>query len=124
MEDVLRIDKWLWSVRLFKTRSQAADACRGGKVSISGQPVKPSRDIKIGIIIQIKTALITKTVKVIGINENRVSAKIAVTLVEDLTPAEEYKKLENTKDVFVIKREKGSGRPTKKDRREIDNTIC
>jgi len=120
MEDVIRIDKWLWAVRLYKTRSQAADACRGGRVSISNQTVKPSREIKIGNIIQIKILQITKTVKVIGIIENRVSAKIAVNLVEDLTPPEEYNKLKIAKDEFFVKREKGSGRPTKKDKREID----
>ena len=123
MEGVIRIDKWLWAVRLFKTRSQAADACRGGKVSVLNQTVKPSREIKIGDVIQIKLSPIIKTVKVIGLLENRVSAKLVVDFVEDQTPIEEYKKLEKDKNEYFIKREKGTGRPTKKDRRELDNSF-
>ena len=121
MDGTIRIDKWLWAVRLFKTRSLAADFCKGGKVLINDQTVKPSREIKTGEILKIKYSQLTKTIKVIGITGNRVSAKLVINFIEDHTPPEEYKKLEIKKDGFFVKREKGSGRPTKKERREIDN---
>jgi len=119
----IRIDKWLWAVRLFKTRTLASDACRGGKVLLNNSPVKPSKDIKTDDIVQVKIGPFTKTVKVTGIIGNRVSAKLAVDFVEDLTPPEEYEKLKSKKDDFFVKRDRGTGRPTKKDRREIDNTF-
>ncbi len=109
-------------MRLYKTRSLASEACRGGKVSINDISVKPSRDVKIGDIIQIKIPPIKKTVKVIGLLENRVSAKLVINFLEDITPPEEYKKLELQKDGFFVRRESG-GRPTKKDRREIDRSF-
>jgi ribosome-associated heat shock protein Hsp15 len=120
VEGHVRIDKWLWAVRVYKTRSLAADACKGGKVTLNYRSVKPSHEIKIGDILQIRFGQINKTIKVTGILENRVSAKLVCNYVEDLTPLEEYKKLENQKDSFFIKRSKGTGRPTKKDRREIE----
>ena len=120
--ETIRIDKWLWAVRFYKTRSLASEACRGGKVLINDFSVKPSREVKIGDIIQIKIPPIKKTIKVMGLIENRISAKLVVNFLEDLTPPEEYKKLEIQKDVFFVKRESG-GRPTKKDRREIDRTF-
>ena len=112
----------MWAVRLYKTRSLAAETCRSGKVTINDISVKPSREIKTGDIIQIKIPPIKKTVKVIGLIENRVSAKLVINFMEDITPPEEYKKLEIKKDVFFVKRESG-GRPTKKDRREIDRSF-
>lgn len=120
MDDSTRIDKWLWSVRLFKTRSLASDACRGGKVTIKDQLVKPSRDVKPGDVINVRIGPITKTVKVIGVPGSRVAAKLVIDFMEDLTPPEEYKKLEVKKDVFFVKRDRGMGRPTKKERRDID----
>ena len=123
MESTIRIDKWLWAVRLFKTRTLASDACRGGKVLLNNASVKPSKELKPGDVLQVRTGILTKTVKVTGIIANRVSAKLAVSFVEDLTPPEEYEKLKSKKDDFFVKRDRGTGRPTKKDRREIDNTF-
>jgi ribosome-associated heat shock protein Hsp15 len=118
--DTIRIDKWLWSVRLFKTRSQATAACKGGKVKIEGMVVKPSREIKVEDIIQVQSRGFSKTVKVIGLLKNRVSAKLAVEYVEDITPEEEIAKRLMMKDVNYERRERGVGRPTKKQRRLIE----
>ena len=118
--DTIRIDKWLWSVRLFKTRSQATVACKGGKVKIEGMVVKPSREVKLEDIIQVQSGGFSKTVKVIGLLKNRVSAKLAVEYVEDITPEEEIAKRLMLKDVNYERRERGIGRPTKKQRRLIE----
>jgi len=116
----VRIDKWLWAVRVFKTRSLATDACRNGKVSINGQAVKASREVKPEDEISIRQQQMTKTVKVISLLEKRVSAKLVAQFMEDLTPASEYEKVETIKAVSFIYRPKGQGRPTKKDRRDIE----
>ena len=118
MENAVRIDKWLWAVRLFKTRSQATDACRAGKIKIDGDPIKPSREVKIGQEIEIHLGPITKTAKVVGLLEKRVGAKLVPGYMEDLTPAEEYHKLELLRDNPLARRK---GRPTKKERREMDD---
>ncbi len=123
MIETLRIDKWLWAVRLFKTRSLAADACRNGKVWINNIPVKPSYEMKEGLIIQVRFGLIIKTVKVLKLTANRLSAKLVPDFMLDMTSPEEYKKLEIKKDVFFVKRERGTGRPTKKERRDINQTF-
>ena len=117
----LRIDKWLWSVRLFKTRSQATQACKAGKVKIDDVSVKPSREAKQGSIITIQAGTIKKTVKVIELLHKRVGARLVNQYMEDLTPEEEYLKLEKTKKQPIHTRPKGLGRPTKKERRDIDN---
>lgn len=117
--DSIRIDKWLWTVRLFKTRSQAAEACKGGKVKISGQSVKASRDVKVDDIIEIQSQGIKRRVKIIKIIKNRVAAKLVPELLEDLTSPEEYEKLEMIKLLNEEKRDRGAGRPTKKERRII-----
>ncbi len=116
----VRIDKWLWAVRLFKTRSQATDACRGGKVKIEGHNVKPSRDVNIDDVIEIQLGAIKKTVKVLQIIKNRVAAKLVPELAEDQTPAEEYERLDMQRQLNHERRDHGIGRPTKKDRRDID----
>lgn len=119
MESV-RLDKWLWAVRLFKTRSLASDACRGGKIKINGENAKPSREIKTGEIIEIQLTGIKKTVEVLKPAKNRVSAKLVMDLVKDLTPPEEYERLELMHQMKTEQRDIGAGRPTKKDRREIN----
>ena len=123
MEKV-RIDKWLWAVRIFKTRTIAADACRKGRVLVSGIEVKPSRFIEEGVVIQVKKTPIVRSYRVVSLAEKRVSAKVAVGLVDDITPESELEKLEMyKKDPFnfiTMKRERGSGRPTKKERRDLD----
>jgi ribosome-associated heat shock protein Hsp15 len=114
------MDKWLWAVRLYKTRGQAADACRSGHVRISGQLVKPSRFVRPGDTITAVTGEITKTVKVLAALETRVGAKLVKDYAEDLTPPAEYAKpREKTFAPFGL-RPKGAGRPTKKDRRRIE----
>ncbi len=117
--DSVRIDKWLWAVRLYKTRSQAADACKGGKVKIDDQKVKASREVKVGEIVDIQLQHIKRKVKVIKAVKNRVAAKFVTDLLQDLTPEEEYERLEMTHQLNLEKRDRGIGRPTKKDRREI-----
>ena len=115
----IRLDKWLWSMRLYKSRTLAASACNGGKVQISGQAVKPSRSVKVGDIITAATAEITRTVKVLGLIEHRVGAKLLGQFLEDLTPASEYSKSREKVFRQFVFRPKGSGRPTKKDRRSL-----
>ena len=116
--NTIRIDKWLWAVRLYKTRSQAAEACKGGKVKIDNQSVKASRDVKVGDIIEVQQN-IKRKVKIIKVVKNRVAAKLVPELLQDLTPIEEYEKLEMMKQLNTEKRDRGVGRPTKKDRRTI-----
>jgi len=123
MIEVIRIDKWLWAVRLFKTRSLAADACRNGKVWINNIPVKPSFEMKENLTVQVRFGPIIKTVKVLKLTANRLSAKLVPDFMLDMTSPEEYKKLEIKKDVFFVKRERGTGRPTKKERRDINQTF-
>jgi ribosome-associated heat shock protein Hsp15 len=119
----VRIDKWLWAVRIYKTRSMATDACRSGKVIISDIEVKPSREVKTGDIITVKTGPVKKTIKVLGLLDNRVAAKLVAQFMEDLTPAEEYKKLEMMRDSRFVSRDRGAGRPTKRERRDIDKSF-
>ena len=118
-----RVDKWLWAIRFFKTRSLATDACSGGKVKVNGINAKASQLIKPGDMVLCKKEHINYELRVVNIIEKRVGAPIAVTCYENLTPAEELNKFENW---FSGKakneiREKGSGRPTKRERREIDD---
>ncbi|MFH0867623.1 MAG: RNA-binding S4 domain-containing protein [Bacteroidota bacterium] len=119
----VRIDKWLWAVRIFKTRTMASDACRCGKVIINDVEVKPSREVKAGDVIIVKTGPIRKTLKVLNLLENRVSAKLVAQFIEDMTPAEEYKKLEMMRDSNFVTRNRGAGRPTKRERRDIDKNF-
>ncbi len=120
MEEGIRIDKWLWAVRVFKTRNQATIACRTGKVKIREIPVKPSHEVKPGELINLHIPPFDRTYKVIGLLEKRVSAKLAVEYVEDLTPPEEYQKIRIMKEMNFEYRDRGLGRPTKRQRREID----
>jgi ribosome-associated heat shock protein Hsp15 len=116
----IRIDKFLWSVRLYKTRSIASDECRKGRILIKDVPVKPSRIVSKDEIIIVKKPPVTYTFRVIEPVENRVSAKIAATFIEDLTPEAEKAKLEISKSGGTGHRQRGTGRPTKKERRLID----
>ena len=115
-----RIDRWLWAVRLFKTRSIATDACRGGKIRVREDKVKPSYSVKVGEVVTIQSGAITKTVRVLGLIEKRVGAKLVADYLEDLTPPEEYELLKMTAAQKVLRRDRGAGRPTKRDRREIE----
>lgn len=107
-------------MRLFKTRSQAAEACKGGKVKIGGQNAKASREVKVDEIIEIQLQSIKRRVKIIKVIKNRVGAKLVPELLQDLTPPEEYEKLEMMKQLNLEKRDRGAGRPTKRNRREIE----
>lgn len=119
----VRIDKWLWAVRLYKTRTLAATACRNGRVTISGQPVKPSHEVKLGEIIVAQTGEITRTFKVLALLEQRVGAAAVKQFAEDLTPASEFEKRKEPVLEPMFYRPKGAGRPTKKDRRAINKII-
>lgn len=118
--DGVRIDKWLWAVRIFKTRSQATAACKGGKVKINGQNIKASREVKEGEKISISLTTFIKTVTVKALLQNRVSAKLVPDYMTDLTPSEEYDKQKINRELNAEYRERGDGRPTKKERRIIE----
>ncbi|MBQ6771052.1 MAG: RNA-binding S4 domain-containing protein [Bacteroidales bacterium] len=119
-EEPIRIDKWLWAARLFKTRSLAADAIKGGKVKVDGNPVKPSREVKEGDVIQVQIEQLHKVVQVKTVIKNRVSAKQVPEVYADLTPKEEYERIEFMRAYKAEWRDRGAGRPTKKERRMIE----
>jgi ribosome-associated heat shock protein Hsp15 len=121
VKEKLRIDKYLWAIRIFKTRTLAADACKAGRVKLDGQNIKPSHEVKAGEIYQISKGIERKVVKVTGLLENRTDAKIAVTFYEDLTPVEQTHAFKSVFNAPILKRDRGAGRPTKRDRREIDD---
>ncbi len=116
----IRIDKWLWAVRIYKTRSQAAEACKGGRVLIDEQAVKPSRTVRKGQVIQISVPPMTRTLEVKELLKNRVGAKLVSDYMTDLTPPEEFEKVEMIRQMKTEWRDRGAGRPTKKERRDID----
>ena len=119
-KNTTRIDKWLWAVRIYKTRSIATEACAGGKVKIDGNTVKASRMVRKGDIIQVRKRVIKYEYKVLKIAEKRMGAKLVPDFLEDITPEEELDKLESTPKQPIQTREKGQGRPTKKERRVMD----
>lgn len=118
--DEVRIDKWLWDVRIFKTRSQATDACHKGHILIDDVPVKASRTIKIGDIVEVKKNPVLYRYKVLSIPPSRVSAKLVPELIEDLTPEQEILKIDLLRADINGHRDRGTGRPTKRDRRMLD----
>lgn len=113
----VRADRWLWAVRLYKTRGLACAACNAGHVRINGQPCKPARSVRSGDILTALAGEITRTVKVLAILENRIGAKLVPKYLEDQTPASEFEKLKQKTSAPIGQRPKGAGRPTKKDRR-------
>ena len=117
---LVRIDKWLWAARLFKTRAIATDAIKGGKVKIDDTPVKPSREVKEGDIIQVQIEQLHKVVQVKSVIKNRVPAKMVPEVYTDLTPQEEYERIEFMHAYKSEWRDRGAGRPTKKERRMIE----
>ena len=116
-----RLDKWLWSVRVFKTRSLATDACRAGSVAVNDLPAKPGRDVHVGETITVKQGLAVRTFRVVGVPRSRIGPKLVATFCTDLTPPEEREKARENSVQQVLAREKGSGRPTKRDRRLLDS---
>lgn len=119
-KDKLRIDKYLWAIRVFKTRTLAADACKAGRVKLDGSNMKPSHEVKMGEVYTVSKGIEKKVVKVTGMLENRVDAKTAVNFYEDITPEEDTMAFKSMFHAPVLKRDRGTGRPTKRDRREID----
>jgi ribosome-associated heat shock protein Hsp15 len=118
-----RLDKYLWAIRLFKTRTLATDAIRGGHVTMNQQHPKPSHEVKVGEVYEIRQGVITRTFKVIALLDRRVGAKIVPTYAEDLTPASEYLKQMQAREQAPVKRDPGAGRPTKRDRRAIEKLL-
>jgi ribosome-associated heat shock protein Hsp15 len=120
-QEKLRIDKYLWSIRLFKTRSLATDACRAGRVKQNGQNVKPSAIVKVGDVYQVSKGIEKKVIEVVDLLHTRSESKIAVTKYKDITPVEETIAFKSMFHAPAMKRDRGTGRPTKRDRREIDD---
>ena len=120
MTKIVRIDKYLWAVRLYKTRTLATEACKKGRVSMDDMPAKPSRTVTAGDVIQVRKMPVVYSYRVKDPIEKRVGAKIVDQYVEDITPQEELQKLE-MQDDFFVKRDRGAGRPTKKERRLLDD---
>ncbi len=123
MSEQARIDKWLWAVRIYKTRSIAAEACKKGHISINDKTAKPAHAVKEGDVVSVKKSPITYSFRVLKTAENRVGAKLVPELMENITPASQYEILEMSKMSGFIGRMRGTGRPTKKERREIDSFI-
>ena len=118
-----RIDKWLWASRIFKTRTIAAEACKKGRVSINGTQVKPSSMIKPGEVIQVKKPPVTYSFKVLQAIEKRIGAKLVPEILENVTTPEQYELLEMSRISGFVDRARGTGRPTKKDRRSMEEFI-
>ena len=118
-----RIDKWLWASRIFKTRSIAADACKNGRVTIEGVNVKPSRMVKVGETVSVRKPPVTYSFRILKTIEQRVGAKLLPEIYENVTAPEQYELLEMTRISGFVDRARGTGRPTKKDRRSLDAFI-
>lgn len=120
MAEVARIDKWLWAARIYKTRSIAADACKNGRVTINNVNVKPSHMVKAGEVVSVKKPPITYSFKILKTIEQRVGAKLIPEVYENVTDAKQYELLEMSKISGFVDRARGTGRPTKKERRALD----
>ena len=115
-----RLDKYLWAIRVYKTRSEAADACKAGRVKVNGIEAKSSREVRENDMLTVRKLPVTYTYKIIQLVENRQPAKNVALYAENLTPEEERNKLDKKNIAVYIQRDRGAGRPTKKERREID----
>lgn len=120
MSDEARIDKWLWAARIFKTRTIAADACKNGRVMVNDTNVKPSRMVKVGDKVSVRKPPITYSFKILKAIEQRVGAKLLPEIYENVTTADQYELLEMIRISGFVDRQRGTGRPTKKDRRAMD----
>lgn len=118
-KEEVRIDKWLWAVRIYKTRSIAVEACKKGRVEINGVEVKPARTVKVGDEVSVRKPPITYTFRVLALSENRMGAKLVPEYLENITPKEQYDILEMSRISGFIARSKGQGRPTKREGREM-----
>lgn len=119
----VRIDKWLWAMRLFKTRTVAAEACKKGRVTMNNVTVKPSRMIKVGDVISVRRPPVVFSFKVLALTENRLNAKLIPEYMEDVTTPEQLELLELGRIAGQTGRARGTGRPTKKERRDLDEFI-
>jgi ribosome-associated heat shock protein Hsp15 len=119
-KEKLRIDKYLWAIRVFKTRTLASDACKAGRIKLNNANVKPSHEVKLGEVYNVSKGIERKVIKITGLLENRVDAKTAINFYEDITPEEQTTAFKSMFHAPVLKRDRGTGRPTKRDRREID----
>lgn len=119
MEEV-RIDKWLWAVRIFKTRTIAVEACKKGRVMIDDVTIKPSRNVRAGDVIQVRKPPVTYSFKVLSLADKRMGAKMVPQFMENVTPPDQYELLELNKISGFVDRQRGTGRPTKKERRDLD----
>ena len=120
MSEIARIDKWLWAARIFKTRSIAADACKNGRVTIGGVNVKPSHTVKAGETVSVRKPPVTYSFKILKTIEQRVGAKLIPEIYENVTTPDQYELLEMNRISGFVDRARGTGRPTKKDRRAMD----
>ena len=120
MAETARIDKWLWAARIFKARSVASDACKNGRVTIGGVNMKPSRSVKVGDVVSVKKPPITYSFKVLKTIEQRVGAKLLPEIYENVTDPKQYELLEMSRISGFVDRARGTGRPTKKERRALD----
>jgi len=120
MMDEVRIDKWLWAVRIFKTRTVASEACKKGRVLIGETGVKPSRNVRVGEVIKVKKPPVTYSFKVLALAEKRMGARLVPEYMENVTPQEQYELLELNRISGFVDRQRGTGRPTKKERRDLD----
>lgn len=123
MANEARIDKWLWAARIFKTRSLAANACKNGRVMIDGTNVKPSRMVKVGDTVSVRKPPVTYSFKILQTIEQRVGVKLIPGIYENVTPQSQYELLEMNRISGFIDRQRGTGRPTKKERRSLDSFV-
>ncbi len=121
--DEARIDKWLWAARIYKTRSLAADACKNGRVTIEGMNVKPSRPVKAGEVVSVKKPPIIYSFRILKCIEQRVGAKLLPEVYENVTDSKQYELLEMSRISGFVARQRGTGRPTKKDRRAMESFV-
>lgn len=119
----VRLDKWLWAVRVFKTRSDAADACRTNRVLVNDSYAKPSREVKVGDVISVKKMPVVYQYRVVELVSSRQPAKNVPLYAADITPQSELDKLNVPRETIFIVRDRGTGRPTKKERRELDSLM-
>jgi ribosome-associated heat shock protein Hsp15 len=119
----VRIDKWLWAVRIYKTRTIALEECKKNRIAVNDAPAKPSRTIKAGDVIRVRKPPVTYSFKVLQLADKRMGASSVSQYLENITPPEEYELLEKNNNSGFVNRAKGSGRPTKKERRSLDDFL-
>ncbi|MDR1119703.1 MAG: RNA-binding S4 domain-containing protein [Dysgonamonadaceae bacterium] len=119
----VRIDKWMWAMRIFKTRTLAVEACKKNRILVNDTPAKPSRTVKTGDLIQVRKPPVTYTFKALQLTDKRIGASLVPEYLEDVTPPEQYELMELNKIGGFIDRARGTGRPTKKERRDLDDFL-